>query len=185
MVAGRSLWTSTWTVRVRGAKPRWRQLKHGHAPTWSPDGKVIAYRPAGGSDRFGIGLMTPAGRRARLFEPTRHAWPIHFDWAPNGRRLVYTECLAYKPQSPECAQSVVRLIRVRARTCIGTMRPIVTGSGLGFAAVWSPDGKRIAYVRHTVFGSQIWSIRPDATRPRLMFTAPSQRISGLSWQARH
>jgi Tol biopolymer transport system component len=57
----------------------------------------------------------------------------------------------------------------------------VTGPN-AWDAVWSPDGRRIAFIRQV--SNQVFTIRPDGTGKRLAFTARAAAIDKLAWQPR-
>jgi len=63
-----------------------RRLGDGHDPTWSPDGKWIAYRSAEGS----ASLMTTDGHRTKwALDGIEAATPLR--WSPDGRYVAFSE----------------------------------------------------------------------------------------------
>ncbi len=57
-------------------------------PAWSPRGDFIAFTKIA-NDTFSIGIMTPEGKGERILST---GWFMESpSWAPNGRRVIYTE----------------------------------------------------------------------------------------------
>jgi Tol biopolymer transport system component len=69
---------------------------HASAPTWSPDGKTIAYRA-----RCGIKLVTPGGKDVTPANPpfVCHAIGLAGDpvWSPDGRRIAILGAPSFTP----------------------------------------------------------------------------------------
>jgi Tol biopolymer transport system component len=111
-------------------------------PTWAPDGKRVAftgYTVDNASNEISdtavyVGKLGAFQRVATGFDPA---------WAPNGRRIAYTSiggaCRGIFTMKPNGSARH----RVTGRT---KEQCRVFGSG-GSEADWSPDSKRIAYVR--------------------------------------
>ena len=95
-------------------------------PSWSPDGKTIAYAVITGS-QTGIYLVDTSGANVRLL----HAgYSIGCSWSPDVKWVVYQQYGSlYKTTTT--GDSTVRL----------------TTSSYDLRPAWSPDGKKIAYNR--------------------------------------
>jgi len=108
-------------------------------PTWSPDGKRIAFaRLVGGNLELFAMNADGTGQRALT-----HGAPDHLDpaWSPDGTKIAFS-----------------RLVRAHGQTLGGQVfvvpstgaaqKRLTAGSG-GYDEVfgWSPDGKRIAFER--------------------------------------
>jgi Tol biopolymer transport system component len=97
------------------------------------------------------------------------------DFAPDGSRLMLVEPTTRRGDAGG------RIVIVDAQTGERTRLPLrVTGPV--WDAVWSPDGRRIAFVH--VDSTQVFAIRPDGTGKRLAFTARVGGIERLAWQPR-
>lgn len=128
-VALQDLW-----IKKRQGEPR--QLTDDSAvhifPTWSPDGKQIAFC----SDRdgsFGLWVMSlEDGRTTKLVATGSGVSGV--SWSPDGKKIAYTQ--SYGPRF-----GTLNLVNLKtgARTSLGKG----LGSSVG-SPTWSPDGKIIA-----------------------------------------
>jgi Tol biopolymer transport system component len=133
-----------------------------HGAEWSPNGRLLALtvlnttkRPANAS---AIYLIDASGKIVRRLTPPRLD-AGNPDWAPNGKRIVFNSF--YEGQS---------------ESELYTIRPDGAGmhrlrkeqrNNYAFDPVWSPDGRRIAFV-HTSKTTlpHIWSIGADGKKVR-------------------
>jgi WD40 repeat protein len=117
----------------------------------SPDGEAIAYLAKDDAGVVQLWTVSPRGGAARQL--TRNAQDIasSFTWSPDGRWIAHaldgSVCVtdAMTGQTRRCAEAGPEGGSVRPEAC-----------------VFSPDGKRIAYVRRTQDGAveanQIWVV---------------------------
>jgi len=119
------------------------------APTWSPDGKQIAYvrgQRANIYDGFHsarIAVATSNGSHRRLVTGT-DAWSFDPAWSPNGRKLAYVR--------------VLKISYAQGRLyAISPSRPkpmsLARGEGQYTRLSWSPDGHKLAFA---IGGNGIW-----------------------------
>jgi TolB protein len=111
----------------------------GAEPDWSPDGSRLVYVQQGqlytvnldGSDVRPLGAATASA-------------PV---WSPDGRTIAFThtDSCRNEPIFGRICTTNINLIDVD-----GTHLRVVTTAG-GGSASWSPDGRRIAYLRPGVF----------------------------------
>jgi Tol biopolymer transport system component len=168
------------TIRVaRLHGSRGRRLRQGYMPTWSPDARTIAYVPA----RFdAIALMRPNGGGQRIvarFARDKPYIPGSMDFSPDGRKLLF----------PTLGVSRLRLNVLDLAS--GLVKRLPTAPGKPRAAVWAPDGTRIAYLidppspgpGQAVPASEIWTMHPDGSGQRRLFRLPdNQWAESISWQ---
>ena len=128
---------------------------HDRAPTWSPDGTRIAFR----TTRFGdaeIAVLDLADDSVTRLTSERLPTGSP-DWSPTDSAIAF---------GSEEGNIVVIAPD-------GSDRRVVSTGG-GQAPAWSPDGKRIAFVRESV-----WSIAADGSDRRLI--AGALRASAPTW----
>src|SRR5215472_3612938 len=100
-------------------------------PTWSPDGKELAFAMKGSIWRVKLGEPV-------AYELTsERSYDSHPAWSPDGRWIVYTA------ESDEEIQ--LKLLDVKA----GVSRAVTSGTSINVEPAWSPDGSKLAYVSAT------------------------------------
>ena len=150
----------------------WQELAR-----FSPDGKAIEYteyRPAANPDEPDESALLIArsdGSHPKQITP----WELRAadaDWSPDGRRLVFASRLA----SRDFIQSIA-VVDIDGKH----LRELTSDDGLtfdgdivvryqeSFNSVWSPDGKRVLFVRASYtdadgFDMGLMTIRPDGSR---------------------
>lgn len=115
-------------------------------PTWSPDGRYVAYQSDG--DIFRVTVAAPAGSVVRLTDdaldraiactfPARGIRFVDPAWHPRGNRIAVAPVCAYADDDLEPTGGYLA-----ARG--GTLNRTFAGIGFGNAD-WSPDGGRLAF----------------------------------------
>ena len=112
-----------------------------NGPAWSPNGRYIAYF------EDGLSIVAADGSGLRSYSVSGFdEWP---SWSPDGRRIAYTStwklddaadlyAVAVRADGVVVAEDVVQLTRT----------PTLSESD----PAWSPDGRRIAFVRYDEAG---------------------------------
>lgn len=132
----RTNWIREDLIRVDVATGRERRLTYdGSNPTFSPDGRTIAFVDlswrARGSRYRAIDLIGANGKNRRdLYGGSNGSDTRSLDWAPNGRSIAFTQWIGSRTETQ------LRVIDVRSRR-VKTVARDVQG------AVWSPTGKRL------------------------------------------
>jgi Tol biopolymer transport system component len=149
-----------------------RSATYSH-PSWSPDGRTIAFTvfrwPDGAAELF---LMNADGSRQRTLKAAGQTWGQTLAWSPDGRKLAFVRERdrrnddVYIINADGSAQR--RLARGVRRTVNVTPGP---------APAWSPDGRRIAFVsdrddgtfaytRDSRDGADVYVMNADGSRQR-------------------
>ena len=97
-------------------------------PTWSPDGKQIAFAMKGSIWRIQLGEGT-------AYELTTGAsYDSQPTWSPDGKWIVYT------------AEQNERIHLKLLDLATGATRDLTRGDSINIEPTWAPDGTRLAYV---------------------------------------
>jgi dipeptidyl aminopeptidase/acylaminoacyl peptidase len=152
-----------WLVPASGGEPR--QLTFGErgesAPTWSPDGRTIAFVTSRGSGagedgpRPQIWLLPADGGEARQLTQARDG-VASYSWSPDGSKIAYLsmdslpraeEAKRRRRDDPQVVETGFRLshiwvIDVATKQASEVVHGDFTVRG---APSWSPDGKRLTF----------------------------------------
>lgn len=130
-------------------------------PDWSPDGSLLAFRRCAPDTVCALYTVRPDGSRLhRLSQPctaqppdleTKCADESEVAFLPDGRHVVFTRSTGTVREFPgvddfiEHSDVVIRSLSGRGEHVILRSRPFAGDNG---QLVSSPDGRRIAFVRH-------------------------------------
>ncbi len=136
----------------------WRKLPHPHQvqqPTFSPDGKRIAYAIGGGDHSNSVWLMDADGSDAhQVVSNETNEWPGHvrgLAWSPAGDRIALG--LGGKIYSFATDGSDFTQIAGGDTTCGPADPCAVKLPRSAESPYWSPDGSQIAYTTGCVEGA--------------------------------
>ena len=147
-----------WVMNADGSGQR-RLTSDGGFPTWSSDGSMIAYAPAGGpSGMSWIAIMNADGSHQRRLPHTDGGeYPA---WSPDSRRIIYNSNLSGGP--------LMSIVDVDGSRVVD-----LSSVGSGHMVDWSPDGRSILFASgrdHTDNYKDIYSMRPDGSGLRRLTT---------------
>jgi Tol biopolymer transport system component len=152
------------------------------APAWSPDGGLIAFvRRRDGRAKV---ILVPAlgGPERELIDMIDSSFAsssVSVDWSPDGRWLVVPE-----KDSAESA-TALWLVSIESGERRQLTRPPATTFGDYYGA-FSPDGRTLAFVRHTAFWAGDLCVLPldgnlsAKAEPRRL-TNDNMIIQGITW----
>jgi Tol biopolymer transport system component len=129
-----------------------RRLGKGSTPSWSPDGRRLAfhrYIRGRNSEIFVVGVEGRNERRLTR-HPAEELWPV---WSPDGRRLAFvsTRDGSWEIFVVNADGSGVRQVTRR-----------LASTELNVTPAWSPDGRVIAFSStRTPENPEIYVVRPD------------------------
>ncbi|MGB5399866.1 MAG: protein kinase [Thermoanaerobaculia bacterium] len=158
-----------------------RLTDFGFNPTWSPDGKKIAFATEGHSDPYGrtakseLWVVELAGG-----EPVRisEGDAMQPTWSPDGRTIAFWGIREFDGGG---AQREIGTIRADG----GEPRWVVEDSAVDWSPVWSPGSESLYYISDRGGSANIWRIGLDpasgeATGQPRPLTAPSRLVSRIA-----
>jgi Tol biopolymer transport system component len=138
------------------------------APTWSPDGRRIAFT----TFRHGRGeiyvMNVDGSRQRRLTRNTAH--DDHAAWSPDGRRIAF---MSFRSGNAEIyamnadGSRVTRLTRV---------------AGHDYLPAWSPDGRRIVWTSYQDGDAELFAMNADGTDKRRL-TDNTRADTAADWSS--
>ena len=145
------------------------------SPTWSPDGRFVAYvRDVNGEHQ--VAIVPSIGGRVRLVT-RRSARRIHsLSWSPDTTQST----LAMSAQRRPHQAFALSLLFPDADSVQALTDPPLWSTG-DTSPVFSPDGSRIAFVRGTVNGVEDLFVVPVEGGDPTRVTNDSSTIRGLAW----
>jgi Tol biopolymer transport system component len=158
-----------------------RHIVGGGLPDWSPDGRWILFA---NGDLFKI---RPDGtHRVRL---TRGLAAYQSAWSPDGKRIVFTTAQTLSGSYEYKRIGVVRSDGTGLRLLTRVQRYAERRFGFQESPAWSPDGRRLVYLRVFIalcdqdcdddIAVEVWGINPDGRNKRQL--APRGCYDSVTW----
>jgi Tol biopolymer transport system component len=156
-----------------------------HSPTWSPDGRRIAFMRANNTaapeNASAIYTVKADGSDLRLVRRMPRKWPGAGapDWSPDGKRLLFSTFCWFGPcgQAPTGAQ----LFTIKPNG--DGLRKLTHLRGNSYNAGWSPDGRKIVFAHHRALGPEgdIYTINADGSGVRRLTHKPKLDSHRPDW----
>jgi TolB protein len=148
-----------------GAHPRRLTEKafRDDAPSWSPDGKRLAYSVMEGNASYVHTYEFASGQAVRL---VRGMTP---SWSPDGRRLLFVGSRGGSPA-----------LLLAAPDGKDEMR-LTSGPGAASDPAWSPNGSRIAYFRSQGGKAELRVVSVDGRSDTALASIEGRWLSAPSW----
>lgn len=147
-----------------------------HHPSWSPDGRFIAFvRHA--EDAHSVHIVSSIGGSERevVQFPRRHIHSVA--WSPDTSRQTLALSLQRGPHQP------YRLYRLTLRS--DSLRPFTNPPAYAVGdqnPTFSPDGRQVAFTRTLIPGvDDVYVVDPDENAEPRQITTDSTAIAGLDW----
>ena len=147
----------------RNPKKLTDDLFHDDRPSWSPDGRKIAFaaylRPQENWRKTEIFVRDANGKNRVNLTQNPNARSTHVSWSPDGSRIAYTA--SPKPLLMHAPHNI------HLMNADGTNKVMLTKEdrwAYEWAPCWSPDSKKIAFVKQTPDGfHDIFTINADGS----------------------
>jgi Tol biopolymer transport system component len=151
-----------WIMNADGTGQR-QLTPDGGFPSWSSDGSMIAYAPAGGpSGMSWIAIMNADGFGQRRLPHTDGG--ENPAWSPDAKRIIFNSNFSGGP--------LMSIVDVDGSRVVD-----LTGVGAGHEVDWSPDGRSIIFASSRDRSdnyNDIYAMRPDGSGVRRLTTTGAE-----------
>lgn len=141
-------------------------------PSWSPDGREIAFARFFSQGVCEVLLMSATGGTARRVAQCDGTEMLSFDWSPDGRGMIFGS------MTGEHAHRGIRTLDLASGRW-SSLSYEMGSDDFDYAPRYSPDGKRIGFVRNPQVGD-LWVMDADG-RNAMRLTGEAAEIRGWNW----
>jgi len=143
-------------------------------PTWSPDGKRIAFQSDRGGNRDIWVINTDGSSLVRLTNhPSADRYP---DWSPDGKKIAFT--------SKRGGDEDIWVMKVQAilQGTDGSQPTNLTKSpSRDRYATWSPDGRKLAFNTKRDGNFEVYLMNADGSNPKNVSQSPNSTEGLADW----
>jgi Tol biopolymer transport system component len=149
----------------------------GQRPAWSPDGKRLAVedevREDGGYRIFVVGVDGNGLRKLTSGDPREPSFDESADWSSTGR-IAFARSIHADPEVESASETQV----VSVRSDGTDLQILAREKTVLSSPVWSPDGRKIAFVCED--GLAVCVMSADGSKKRLV-TRAERDVQKLAW----
>lgn len=146
------------------------KLSHEESPSWSPDGKRIAFTTTRfGNQELAIVDLTGKNLQRVTSDPSIDAHPA---WSPNGKKLAFA--------TNRWGDLEIAVVNLKS----GAVTRLTYSKGLDDYPAWSPDGRQLAFTSNRLGNLEIFIIQADGSNPKNI-TRNSAIDNFPSWSRQH
>jgi Tol biopolymer transport system component len=158
-----------------------RLTRFGYWPTWSPDGRQIAFvtenvelNPQNMESRSELWVLDVVEGGLRRIESVVDA--VAPSWSPNGHRIAY-----FRRRADDAGISGIWTVAVAD----DSSTPVTDGAHLDWNAVWAPDGRHIYFASDRAGSMNLWRVPIDEATGAVLggaepITTPATSLAHIS-----
>jgi TolB protein len=200
--------TGIFVVRPDGSGGHWLFTGRGRNPSWSPDGNTVLFVRANIAANLWIADRRGQHEK-RISTFPYNVLTGSADWSPDGKsitligrdgiyvaklvggrlsrltRVLKADVYSGRPVWSPSAQEIAFVSELAGRLAVvsaaGDHVHVLATGRLSSGPSWSPDGRRLAFMRCTPRGTQLSTVRPDGSGFRDLARIGSCHDGAVAW----